>query len=318
MSIEQFWSNTVIEQQKRKHYMNVQTDPLDNPLTTRSIWIGWELSIKQYLKSHFGLIDNLDRVFGDGSVLTLTWTRSGSTEPLLLLHMTKQLDCTISIDSTQNNGIHGILFRQHTTFNRLNHFAYKWKRESITIWGVDWTTWKSNHFNLKMLGERSSLKSILGSAMIVGLKIIHISSERYTIGIFSNVFSYFWHISYFRPTSIMKWCASQTGKVTKYSAIWRPATSGSIRKIGFLPEQQLCQSFVHPTRLTWPIFLGTRMPGRCVSWLVIFEKISAGHLKGMPGFSLGWIHVPQKVPKLPMRRGIQPLEQWCPHFGILI
>jgi len=41
--------------------------------------------------------------------------------------MAKQLDCTISIASTQNNGIHGIHSSQHTTFNLLNHLANKTK-----------------------------------------------------------------------------------------------------------------------------------------------------------------------------------------------
>jgi len=36
-------------------------------------------------------------------------------------HKAKQMDCTTSIASTQNNGIHGIHFSQHTTFTRLNH-----------------------------------------------------------------------------------------------------------------------------------------------------------------------------------------------------
>ena len=41
--------------------------------------------------------------------------------------MAKQLDCTISIASTQNNAIHGIHFSQHNTFNRLNYLASKQK-----------------------------------------------------------------------------------------------------------------------------------------------------------------------------------------------
>jgi hypothetical protein len=45
----------------------------------------------------------------------------------------KKLDCTTSIASTQNSGIHGILFSQHTTFNRINHLANKRKRGSISI-----------------------------------------------------------------------------------------------------------------------------------------------------------------------------------------
>jgi len=39
----------------------------------------------------------------------------------------KQLEYATSIASTQNNGIHGIHFSQHMTFNRLNHLAAKWK-----------------------------------------------------------------------------------------------------------------------------------------------------------------------------------------------
>jgi hypothetical protein len=109
-------------------------------------------------------------------------------------------------------------FSQHTTCNRLNHLANKKKRGSISIWGLDWTTSKSNHFNLQILYESSSLKLILGSVMIVGLKIIRISSEHYTTGIFSNVCSSFWHISHFRCTSILNWCALQTRKVAEYTA----------------------------------------------------------------------------------------------------
>jgi hypothetical protein len=40
-------------------------------------------------------------------------------------HMAKQLDCTTSIASTQNNGIHGIHFSLHTTFSRFSHVASK-------------------------------------------------------------------------------------------------------------------------------------------------------------------------------------------------
>jgi hypothetical protein len=42
-------------------------------------------------------------------------------------HMAKQLDCTTSIASTQNNGIHGIHCSLHMTFSRLRHLA--WKRK---------------------------------------------------------------------------------------------------------------------------------------------------------------------------------------------
>jgi len=78
-------------------------------------------------------------------------------------HMAKQLDCTIRIASTHNNGVHGIHFSQHTTFNMLNPLAREPKGGLISICGVDWTTSKSNHFNQQMPQESSSLKTILGS-----------------------------------------------------------------------------------------------------------------------------------------------------------
>jgi len=59
------------------------------------------------------------------------------------------------------------------------------------------------------------------------------------------------------------------------------------------------------------------MPGRCISQMIIFENISAGHLKSASGLSLGWFHVPQMVPKLPTRHAIPGLERWCHHSGIL-
>jgi hypothetical protein len=61
--------------------------------------------------------------------------------------------------------------------------------------------------------ENSSLNSILGSAIIVGLKMTHISSDHYTTGIFSIVFSPSKNISHFRQISIFNWCALATLKV---------------------------------------------------------------------------------------------------------
>jgi len=76
--------------------------------------------------------------------------------------MAKQLDCTTSIESTQNNGIHGIHFGQHTTFNRLSLLASKRKPGLINISGVDWTTSKSNHSIQQMHYQSSSLNSNFG------------------------------------------------------------------------------------------------------------------------------------------------------------
>jgi len=142
-----------------------------------------------------------------------------------------------------------------------------------------------------MLYESSSLDSISGSAMIVGLKIIRTSLEHYTTGIFWNVYSAFWHISHFRRNSILNRCALHTRKVAEYTARWTQAISGGICKISFLLERRLCQSFVHLTRPNKQIYRAKSMPGRCTSRFVIFEKISAVHLKSAPGVLLGWFPV---------------------------
>jgi len=165
-------------------------------------------------------------------------------------HMAKQLDCTTSIASTENDGIHGIHFGLHMTFSRLSHLASKQKPGSISISGVDCTTSGSNNSDQQMPCESSSLNSIPSLAMIVGLNIIHISSEHYTTGIFSNVASTFWHISNFRRTLILNRCASLTLRVIESTGRWTPAIGGGRHRINFLPERRLWQSYVHPTRLT--------------------------------------------------------------------
>jgi len=165
--------------------------------------------------------------------------------------------------------------------------------------------------------ESCSLNLISCLAMIVGLKMTHISSEHYSIGIFSNVSSSFWHISHFRRTSILNRCASQTLRGVESTARWTRANGGGIHKIYFLPERRLYQSFVHPTRLTLPILRAINMPGRCISQLVIFGKISAIHQKSAPRFLSGWSHVRRKVPKTFTRHGILRLELCCLNWGIL-
>jgi hypothetical protein len=43
--------------------------------------------------------------------------------------MAKQLDCTTTIESTENNEIHRIHFGTHTTLSRPNHLASEQKQE---------------------------------------------------------------------------------------------------------------------------------------------------------------------------------------------
>jgi hypothetical protein len=65
--------------------MNLEMDPLCDPLTTRPIQMGWEFTMELYPSGQFGSIDNSDRQFGNRSVWTRTQTRSDGPEPLLTL-----------------------------------------------------------------------------------------------------------------------------------------------------------------------------------------------------------------------------------------
>jgi len=78
-----FWSNTIIGQLNQKHYMNLQTDPLDNQPRTHWIPRDWEISIELYLNWQFGCIGDPDRQFGNGFVRTATLTWSDSPGQLL-------------------------------------------------------------------------------------------------------------------------------------------------------------------------------------------------------------------------------------------
>jgi len=60
-------------------------DPLGDPLTTRRIQTGWELTIEPYPSCRFGFIGNPDHHFGNGSSWTRTRTWCDSPAPLLTL-----------------------------------------------------------------------------------------------------------------------------------------------------------------------------------------------------------------------------------------
>ena len=65
--------------------MNLQMDPLYNPLRSGPIQTGREMSMELYPNRQFGLIDDPDRQSGSGSVPTHTRTRSDGPDPLLTL-----------------------------------------------------------------------------------------------------------------------------------------------------------------------------------------------------------------------------------------
>ena len=69
--------------QKQEHDINLQMDPLCDPLTTRQIQTGREICIEPYPNGRFGCVDNPDRQFGNRSVLIRTQTRSDGPELLI-------------------------------------------------------------------------------------------------------------------------------------------------------------------------------------------------------------------------------------------
>jgi len=85
MSNKRFSPNSIIRQQNQEHYINLQTDMLDNALTTCPFHTGWKISIKPYLNRQFRFFDNPGRQFGNGSVPTRTQAQSDGPEPLLKL-----------------------------------------------------------------------------------------------------------------------------------------------------------------------------------------------------------------------------------------
>jgi len=92
MLVDWFWSNTVIEQQKQEHYVNAQMDPLDKPLTTHPIQMGWELPVKPYPNWQYGYIGNPDCVFGDSSVVIPTHAQCGGLESLLSVQLSQWME----------------------------------------------------------------------------------------------------------------------------------------------------------------------------------------------------------------------------------
>jgi len=96
---EWFWLDTIIKQQKQKHYMHLQMDPLDNPWIIRNIQTAWKVSIKPYLNWMFLCLDVLDCQFGDWLVPTNAKTQSDSLELLLTLILYIVLLCITAFNS---------------------------------------------------------------------------------------------------------------------------------------------------------------------------------------------------------------------------
>lgn len=87
--------------------------------------------------------------------------------------------------------------------------------------------------------------------------------------------------------------------------------------MNFLPRQQLYHSRIHPTRPAWPMIQAISIFGHCISPVVLFEKLYAGHRKSVPQCLSGWSSLPQMVPNTLKMYGIPQLELCSHHSGIL-
>lgn len=161
---------------------------------------------------------------------------------------------------------------------------------------MDWTTSQSNHFNVQMPCDSTSLNSISVIAITVGLAILRISPEHYTTAKSSNVFRSFLHISHFRGTSNMIKCTLLTWNDTKHTVTLPPMIGAGIWLISLRFERHLWLAFSHPMWLTWPNIWAISTPCHCISRLLILKKITNAHLSSMPGFLLGWFHDPRILP----------------------
>jgi len=197
----------------------------------------------------------------------------------------------------------------------------QWSRQQMKTWIDQHLRCGLDNYKIQSFQSADALRMFL-SELVFGVgddswieDESHIFGTLYSRDIFKCIQFLLGHLP-FRHTSILNQCALLTLRVIESTARWTRATGGVIHWINFLPEWRLWQSYVHPTRLTWPILWAIHTPGHCVSWLVLFEKLSAGHLKSTPGFSLDWSHGPQKMPKTLAKHGIMLLELCCLNIGI--
>jgi len=141
MSNNQFWLTTIIKQQRQAHYMYLQMDPPDNPLSTRQIQTGSDFFVEPYPNGQFGSIHNLVRQFSAGSGPTQTQTRNGGPELLLTLsrrtEVLGKIPKVLSRESEQCTNVTALSFATGPSHNlserlpvRSNHDEkyYRWQQ----------------------------------------------------------------------------------------------------------------------------------------------------------------------------------------------
>jgi len=125
ISIHWFWSNTIIKQQMQEHYINLQMDQLDNPLTTHQILTSWEVSIEPYRICQFGCIDDSDSLYGNGVDPTWTCTRRGGQNLLRTLHPPRTVYTYCSYDGVQHTPSSASSHDQITTTCSLSLISHR-------------------------------------------------------------------------------------------------------------------------------------------------------------------------------------------------
>jgi len=166
----------------------------------------------------------------------------------------KRREYKTNIAGIQCCQMHGIHFVSYMNFCYHIQSDSKPKHTHITIRGIDKWTSKSNPSDLQMDHTSFLLKVISGQTVTVKWKIFHIVLESLTAGIVVNVCSSFRQVSHVRNTLLLIRCMfhGQNVGICTVSSTW--VIGCQKYKINFLLEWQLYQSFVHPTRLTGPIF----------------------------------------------------------------
>jgi len=121
--------------QKQEHYINLQLDPLCDLLTSSPIQMGWEICIEPDPNRRFGCVDNPDRQFGNGSVLTRTRTRSDVPEPLQTLVPT----CVpvVGTSTNQVDNAYRLLNPSCRGDIQLCHRLNRWPTDTILTQDID-------------------------------------------------------------------------------------------------------------------------------------------------------------------------------------
>jgi len=193
---KQFWSNTVIGQHNQYHYVNLQMDPLDNPLTTPPIQTGWEISIELYPNWLFRCIDEPDRRFSMCLVPTRSRTRSHGPELL----------ATVAPSEVRSTATSSLSMRPDCQRNEIEHGRSQ--RPSISVVKVSMSElWeRSQIYHYQLAPSEARLSAIWDWACQ--------SSETKHVGALNVSMSELWGQAY----QLWKWAYQSCGSEARSKA----------------------------------------------------------------------------------------------------